>query len=132
MENLKQFMAFPMGLTAIWLFWILSAQLNRFDLSLVLVGSLITIFIVWLSNLKKSELRVLNKLKILLIILSVISLTFFVPISSSSEESSKVVVINDTNEFEFQNPTFVNFTADWCITCKVNEARVLKLSLIHI
>ena len=130
MENLKQFMAFPMGLTAIWLFWILSAQLNRFDLSLVLVGSLITIFIVWLCNLKKSELRVLNKLKILLIILSVISLTFFVPISSSSEESSKVVVINDTNEFEFQNPTFVNFTADWCITCKVNEARVLKSSAV--
>ena len=68
MENLKQFMAFPMGLTAIWLFWILSVQLNRFDLSLVLVGSLVTIFI--------------------------------------------------------------NFTADWCITCKVNEARVLKSSTV--
>ena len=71
-----------------------------------------------------------NKLKTLLITLSVVSLTFFVPISSSSEESSKVVVINDTNDFEFQNPTFVNFTADWCITCKVNEARVLKSSTV--
>ena len=37
--------------------------------------------------------------------------------SSSSEESSKVETIIDTNDFEFQNPTFVNFTADWCITC---------------
>ncbi len=130
MENLKQFMAFPMGLTAIWLFWILSAQLNRFDLSLVLVGSLVTIFIVWLSNLKKSDRQVLNYVKNLLIVLSIISLTFFVPVSSSSEESSKVETIIDTNDFEFQNPTFVNFTADWCITCKVNEARVLKSSTV--
>ena len=50
--------------------------------------------------------------------------------SSSSEESSKVETIIDTNDFEFQNPTFVNFTADWCITCKVNEARVLKSSTV--
>ena len=130
MENLKQFMAFPMGLTAIWLFWILSAQLNRFDLSLVLVGSLVTIFIVWLSNLKKSESQVVNKVKTLVIILSVISLAFFVPLSSGSEENSKVEKIINTNDFEFQNPTFVNFTADWCITCKVNEARVLKSSTV--
>ena len=108
----------------------MSAQLNRFDLSLVLVGSLVTIFIVWLSNLKRSERQLLNYVKNLLIILSIISLTFFVPISSSSEESSKVETKIDTNDFEFQNPTFVNFTADWCITCKVNEARVLKSSTV--
>ena len=130
MENLKQFMAFPMGLTAIWLFWILSAQLNRFDLSLVLVGSLLTIFIVWLSNLKDSESQFLNKIKTLIIILSIISLTFFVPVGSSSEKVSEVETITDTIDFEFQNPTFVNFTADWCITCKVNEARVLKSSAV--
>ena len=45
------------------------------------------------------------------------------------EESSKVETIIDTNDFEFQNP-FCKFTADWCITCKVNEARVFKSSTV--
>ena len=120
---------FPNGIDGYLVVLDIVAQLNRFDLSLVLVGSLVTIFIVWLSNLKRSERQLLNYVKNLLIILSIISLTFFVPMSSSSEESSKVETIIDTNDFEFQNPTFVNFTADWCITCKVNEARVLNLPL---
>ena len=61
METFKQFMAFPMILTALWLVWVLSSQIDAFQLVLVLVGISLIVFFYWLNQINtgledKSEL----------------------------------------------------------------------------
>ena len=56
-----------------------------------------------------------------------ISLFFTLPIDNSSLEEKR----NDFSDQELtkrlaEGPVFLNFTADWCITCKVNERVALK------
>ena len=59
METFKQFMAFPMILTALWLIWVLSSQISSFQLVLVLGGVVLIIFFyfrIFSSILAKSHL----------------------------------------------------------------------------
>ena len=51
METFKQFMAFPMMLTALWLIWVLSSQISSFQLILVLLGISLIVFFYWLNQL---------------------------------------------------------------------------------
>ena len=55
METFKQFMAFPMILTALWLIWVLSSQIDSFQLVLVLLGISLIVFFYWLNQLKISS-----------------------------------------------------------------------------
>ena len=54
METFKQFMAFPMWASAIWLAWILSSQVGNNELMLAIFGSLLIAASLW--TLDKSKL----------------------------------------------------------------------------
>ncbi len=131
MEIFKQVMAFPMILTAIWLLWVLSSQVSPFKLSLVLIGITIIIFIYWLNTLSFTSLRSLRIKKVVSIFL-ILSLIIFLPISVDSKEANATDVFSkESLELKIkESPVFLNFTADWCITCKVNERVALNSSKI--
>ena len=126
METFKQFMAFPMILTALWLVWVLSSQIDSFQLVLVLLGISLIVFFYWLNQLKISS-KIGLQFRNVIYLAVIVSLFFTLPIQKASLQQ-------DNNNFSDEElakrlskgPVFLNFTADWCITCKVNERVALK------
>lgn len=118
MDSFKKFLAVPMFLTSVWLLWVLWQQAGIPAL-LFAVGGLM---ILTIALLQKRLSAILTGLVIL------ITLSFFMPQGQAETEETesawtpqKLVAALETDQ-----PVFVNMTASWCITCKVNENTTLK------
>ena len=132
METFKQFMAFPMWASALWLLWVLSGQVDSQEIIQVLLGALIITIGLWLLEKNKSESNWVKWMIRLPFVLLLIFALWLVPTTySDSDETQDQLaytpqLLEDLREEN--NLVFLNFTADWCITCKVNEAVALKKS----
>ena len=126
METFKQFMAFPMILTALWLVWVLSSQIDSFQLILVLLGISLIVFFYWLNQLKISS-KIGLQFRNVIYLAVLVSLIFTLPTHKTSfQEDSNIFSDEELASRLAEGPVFLNFTADWCITCKVNERVALK------
>ena len=136
METFKQFMAFPMWASALWLLWVLSSQVNNQEVIQVLLGSLLIIIGLWLVEKNNSKTNWIRWIVRLPFILLLIFSLWLIPTSYSDLDESKQnqlayspQLLEDLRE---ENAlVFLNFTADWCITCKVNESVAIKTSKVR-
>jgi len=136
METFKQFMAFPMWASALWLLWVLSSQVNNQEVIQVLLGSLLIIVGLWLVEKNNSKTNWIRWIVRLPFILLLIFSLWLIPTSYSDLDESRQnqlayspQLLEDLRE---ENAlVFLNFTADWCITCKVNESLALKTSKVR-
>ncbi|NJL25075.1 MAG: hypothetical protein HC902_07810 [Calothrix sp. SM1_5_4] len=125
MVRLKQVMAFPLLLTCLWLVWILGQVRGPNTVVVVLSGCLVLAFAFWLS--RSSKLWAL-----LLAAFSLVGGLAFV----NSTEKLKASSTQLEEDWQPYSPVlleslkgknvFVNMTADWCLTCKVNERLVFQ------
>ena len=115
MERFKEFLAFPMYLTAAWLLWVLVQQSGANALFVAMASMVGIGFAVWLGKTGVKKIAII--LYISIIGLSAYLLTrnveYVVPIDYSKAALQQAL--------EKDTPVFVNMTAAWCITCKVNE-----------
>ena len=134
MITLKEFFAFPMFATALWLIWVFSLQTN-INLLISLLLSLLVISLLFWLLLKIKNTRIQTFIYIL--ILSSIAFEG-VYIQSNNENISKlnsstqfiedrawntdIEEIFKTNEQAY----LINFTAAWCITCQANDKIALS------
>lgn len=132
METLKQFMAFPMWGSALWLTWVLSGQVQTDSVLMVLLGALFIALGLWILEKNQSsdgfaKWMSLSSVTILLGAALWLAPTDYENIEqdTSSNLNSYSPELLDSLLAE-NKPVFLNFTADWCITCKVNEAIVLN------
>lgn len=136
MQRLKEFLAFPLLLTVLWLLWVLSLQIQSEGL-LYLVGIFIFVgFWIWFAKTLKSE-RVSQWLLVLGFILSMAFLFWLpkLPSAVTSVQASDIwkpytadaVAENIKNK----EAVFIDFTAAWCITCQVNKKVVLNTDEIQ-
>ena len=130
METFKQFMAFPMWASALWLLWVLSGQVDQDTVLMVLIGGLVISLSLWLLEKNTSEKVMLRWLiRFLAIILVIGSISILPTQYSSKENQSEIPIYSEAllDEYLSKNQlVFLNFTADWCITCKVNERVALN------
>jgi len=128
----KEFMFFPMLLTALWLLWILG-RISGLDAALaVLVGLVLLSIPFWLKQrlAARHKLLLLTWLLCLPLGLGAALWPLFQATSVASENSessseasdfwqpfSPVLLASERPE----RAVFINFTAAWCITCQVNE-----------
>ena len=127
METFKQFMAFPMWASALWLLWVLSSQVGDQEVIQVLLGALLITTGLWLIEKNNSEKNWVKWLMRLPFLLLFIFSLWLIPTSYSDLDESKQDQLTYTPQLlddlrEENSLVFLNFTADWCIT----------LSLIHI
>ncbi|MHC1478878.1 protein-disulfide reductase DsbD family protein [Frateuria aurantia] len=132
METLKQWLAFPMYLTAVWLAWVLAKQRGADAVALVLVAIVALAMTLWW--LQRSRQRALG-LRLLLLpmaaatiapLLLLARLPAPTPVTTASD--SGVVAYTPQKLAQLQaagTPVLVDMTADWCVTCKANEHTVL-------
>ena len=127
METFKQALAFPLYLTALWLLWVLGRQVGIEAIILIAIAGLFLIFIYWLANHSKLIRSYSHALALLLVVLASWNIskspTVETPLASNGVWESFSPQRLDALRQAGQ-PVFVNMTADWCITCKVNEKLV--------
>ena len=126
METLKQILAFPLYLTAVWLLWVLGGLTDRSGMALALVGLVTLAFGLWL--LGQSQKRFAHLIGLIAVI-GAVALLFHPMVRTPSTSAKSETAIGwepysdaRLDELRAQGKTvFVDFTADWCLTCKVNE-----------
>jgi thiol:disulfide interchange protein DsbD len=135
MVILKQFLGFPLLLTSVWLVWIFCKQMGA-AISLTLVAFLCFAgFFAWLSGLIANPGKPWHRFAILWATFIVLCIFLWSLLISSG--FYKTDLIEDAEWFPFSITTldslqnegiavWVNGTADWCITCKVNEKKVFE------
>ncbi|MGB1967265.1 MAG: protein-disulfide reductase DsbD family protein [Litorivicinaceae bacterium] len=134
MIRLKQFLAFPILATAIWLLWILVRQTSSDILALILGGLLLLVFGIWLTRGGGRISRALGVLAVIASLTAIPGVSQVVPASSvqamieiDSEPYTSSVLQGHLNE---GRSVFINMTADWCITCKFTEKRLLRTETV--
>ncbi|MBI1326334.1 MAG: disulfide bond formation protein DsbD [Alphaproteobacteria bacterium] len=142
MERFKQFLAFPLYLFIVWLVWVLAQQAGANAVGLLFIGMVKLAFVIWLLKLRPVALFA-KSLKWLLVIASVIVLlliplqglkpmsTVMPAITAQSVPSQSYPHTAFTREafnaaLGGENALFVDMTAAWCISCKVNEKVALQ------
>lgn len=125
----KQLLAFPLFVTAIWLFWVLTRQTNMNTIALVLLGLVCITFSLWLLRTTIHVTSALHRHTVKISALLVLLPAFIFAVQAQSTPNIQQTV-TDTNHFSFEklrslrnanSAVFIDVTADWCITCKVNE-----------
>jgi Thiol:disulfide interchange protein len=81
METFKQFMAFPMWASALWLLWVLSSQVDDQEVIQVLLGALLITTGLWLiekNNSEKNWVKWLMRLPFLMLFIFFIMVNFHI------------------------------------------------------
>lgn len=138
METLKQVLAFPLYATAAWLVWVLSIQTGSDGVmaaGLTIIG---VAFAAWLAG--KTVFASLP-VKLIAPAIGLAALAFGASIATTAGSGNvapeaaalQAEPFSQARLDELQSegkPVFVNLTAAWCITCKVNERIALKSATI--
>ncbi|MEP7187227.1 MAG: protein-disulfide reductase DsbD [Rhodanobacter sp.] len=132
METLKQVLAFPMYLTAVWLVWVLANQRGADAVGLVLVAMVLLAMTLWWFERSRSR-GSLSKIAVAVLaaatVIPLILLAHVSPPSRSAIADQGVIVYSPERLAALRaagTPVFVDMTADWCVTCKANEHTVLN------
>jgi thiol:disulfide interchange protein len=134
METFKQWLAFPLYLTAVWLVWVLGHQRGADAMALWMVGALaITAALWWWEHGRYREGRGL-RIVVTLLLLAAAGFALreihrsIAPTSKASPSTSLSIPYSADGLAALRaegKPVFVNMTADWCLSCKVNERTTL-------
>jgi thiol:disulfide interchange protein DsbD len=140
METLRQVLAFPLYATAAWLVWVLSIQAGSDGVMAAALAVVGVGFAAWLAN--KTAFSTLP-IKLIAPILGAAALAIALPMAETAESVNAAPGADNAfiaeepfssarlDELRAQGrPVFVNLTAAWCITCKVNERVALKSSSV--
>ena len=133
MVTLKEFFAFPMFATSIWLIWVFSFQTSSNEVIFLLITILLISLLIWIaSKINKPNYRMI------IFIFAVFIIFFqFKDIPSQKIQSPNAMKLenfnyvewneNIENEYQSKNQAYlINFTAAWCITCQTNDKIALS------
>ncbi len=134
MVRFRRLMALPMGLTALALIWLANrAAGNSFALAAVLVALVVIALLVLLGRRQRHGFAAGQRWWVgLLAVLAFASMGLPTMIREGNAEANSILPSKPFSEAALDaartsgKPVFVYMTADWCLTCKVNEASALE------
>ena len=128
METFKQFLAFPLYLAAIWLLWVLGRQTSMDVAAALAVGATLLTLAAWLWSLRGRKTKWLAGI----VLVAALALPQTAIRMASEEPAWQPYSPTLLNDLRAEGkPVFVNLTADWCITCLINERNALSSDAFH-
>lgn len=136
MDRLKQFLAFPLYATCLWLLYVLGEQGGHMAIIWVLAGLILLVMAGWLW--RDADAHPSEKILAVLVLISALVLPHWLVVRTcdlsagvsstfANEEGVEPYTAARLAELRAQRkPVFVNLTAAWCITCLVNERVALS------
>jgi len=133
MQRLKEFLAFPLYATVVWLAWVLAEQVGASAILYLGGGLLVVAGVAWLLRLEQPFWRWGGVLALMCVGLTLlVSIPAPKPSASLSAQresrtpwapwsASALVAARAQHK-----AVFVDFTAAWCVTCQVNKRLVLS------
>jgi thiol:disulfide interchange protein DsbD len=150
MERLKQFMGFPLAATLLWLLFVIGQQRGTEAIiwaaaAYLCLGLAAWIYGAFLGPLSPPRTRCLAAVGIALALL--LGLGYFAgrlfaasaaarPVANGTKETDGIPWVA-FSEAELQRlrtegrPVFLDFTADWCLTCKFNERTAINTPAVR-
>ena len=146
MERLKGLLAFPMYGAGLWLAWVFSRQTGGEALAGLFAAGLMLALALWLFGATQAARAVGGRgvasgVGAALALIAALGLAMVAarsPVTDPSSEAGGTLTARPWSQAAVDaalaegRPVLVNFTADWCVTCKINEraaltsARVVK------
>lgn len=143
MDRLKQFLAFPLFASAAWLIWVLAVQVGPSGVLAVLMALIAVALAIWLGRVSGEShggWRIAGRIAaatlaaaaaVLALLPETLPPTAGVPRSAAAAPaaSMRAEPFSQRRLDQLQaagTPVFVNMTAAWCITCKLNEQVALS------
>jgi thiol:disulfide interchange protein DsbD len=122
MVTFKQLMSFGMFGATIWLVWVFGQQSGGADgILMLLIGLLVAAIAAWTLGRWRTTLS-----RVVAVVLLIIAVGL--PVLAIDDASLDWEPYSEQRIAELRDggrPVFVDFTADWCLTCKWNEKTVL-------
>lgn len=136
----REFLAFPMYGSALWLVWVYGEQTGPAALLYALCGFIGIGFAVWVlrkapaAGKGRTAMLALAAASLLTVPLTAARSTVEAQSCAAGAAAAEAGWLEPYSAPRYQalidgdRPVFVNMTADWCITCKVNERAALNTS----
>ncbi|WP_053982105.1 protein-disulfide reductase DsbD family protein [Marinagarivorans algicola] len=123
MEVLKQFLAFPMYITAAWLLYVFGNQVGMTGAFFLMLGAIAIVYAIWVFQ--HIPEKGVGKWLVQWSGYGALVLAGYIAYNGETfKKDDSWINYTPTVIAELREggqPVFVDFTADWCITCKVNE-----------
>ena len=137
MDRMKGLLAFPMYATALWLMWVAARQAGSEVLALGLLAGLMLAFALWLWGTRQAGA---GRWAVVLGLISLLAAGAALAVAARMEPEVPAASADGTEALAAGvwssaaveaaqaegRPVLVNFTADWCVTCKINERVALS------
>lgn len=151
MIRLKQFLAFPLYGTVIWLAWVLGVQIGLDSVLWLMLGLLLLTLAIWLwtqHTAQRTTQRTALVWQALGLIAAVIALYALWPKDEPvwpkdepvAKQGSAISKSDSWGQYSRQTlielqqagkAVFVDFTAAWCVTCQANKQLVLNTEAVQ-
>ncbi len=136
MVTFKQVLAFPMLLAVVWLVWVFGGQVGSDRMAVLLLALVVVSFAAWVygkwGNSYVDKTRRLGTASALLVMLAAGSVGYRASLAAPSEEKWQTFSPELVQSLVAEGkPVFLDFTADWCTSCKVNEMVALSNSEVN-
>jgi DsbC/DsbD-like thiol-disulfide interchange protein/cytochrome c biogenesis protein CcdA len=132
MVRFRHILAAPMGLTALGLAWILERQVGLAGLAVGLAAGATLALLLWQAGRRQGWWLMAPAALAAGVAIAFLP-TATAPAEARTGGSLRAEPFSEARLAELRaagRPVFVYFTADWCLTCKVNEAAVLDQEVV--
>ncbi|MBO9695108.1 MAG: thioredoxin family protein [Sphingopyxis sp.] len=139
MVTFRKWMALPMGLTVLALFWLLDRQLSGSSVAYPFTVASMTGLLLSAYG-ERQRGKPSKRLPIFAALILVAALAGSIPQLTSHDFNDRPVAASTGKPFSPDalararatgKPVFVYFTADWCLSCKANEAGAIEREAVQ-
>ena len=135
MDRLKRFLAIPMAASAFAALWLLDRQGGQPALTIGLIAGIALLFAAYeAGRLQRRGKGGAWGSAVAGLVLAAIAISIVPQRTSTSHAVAGAAPWSEAHvaaDLQKRRPVFVYFTADWCLTCKVNEAAAIDRSEVR-
>ena len=135
METLRRILSVPMFVTALGLAWVLGQEAGVTGMTIGLGAALLAALGLWWAGVRQARGSAHAWLPALpLLVLAVAAIALVRPAAAEQKQVALGEPFSEARLAQLRaegQPVFAYFTADWCLTCKVNEKAVIETETVR-